>query len=144
MAALFPKVTNSISLSYFKMDGKQLSKVLLAAKNVPKVLFSRCCIEDTGFIVWEPTVYKIHELSFTNCRSEKFEWQGENIELKAILIKIASSSLGKSVKKLHVSGNSISRSSMGNIEKNAGFKEISFIISDNMSHLRNHQLLPIY
>mmetsp|Transcript_16398 Transcript_16398/g.16115 ORF Transcript_16398/g.16115 Transcript_16398/m.16115 type:complete len:189 (-) Transcript_16398:273-839(-) len=66
MTALFPKIINSISLSYFRMDGKQLSKVLLAARNATKISFSRCSIEEKEFIVWEDAYYKIREMSFTN------------------------------------------------------------------------------
>ncbi|CAI2373198.1 unnamed protein product [Moneuplotes crassus] len=140
---LLSRVTGVISLNYFKIRGKQLSRILLESKNVDKISFCRCSIEEKGFIIREPVQYKIRELCFTNCISSQVDCQRDENQIKFILDRIANSLLGRSLQKLHVTGDSISSSCMTNIKKNEGFKDINLIVTGNISQFKNHQLLPI-
>lgn len=140
---IFGNVQTSISLSYFEMDGRVLSKVFQSAKSVRKVSLIRCCLEPRKFSVKNQEEFQIREICLSNCRSLGQEWQGAHQALKIFLFKVADSPLKFSVKKICVTGDSIRNWNLRDLDKKQCFRGMSLVILGDGGHFRNHQLLPI-
>lgn len=143
MLKVFMRMTNSISLSYFIIDGKTLSKIFTMGKDTKQLSLIRCCLSPSGFSLKRSSEFLTEEIGFSNCRSRNSEWQGEMKELRMILLKIAESPLRQSLKKLLLSGDSINKRSLEGLTKNEGFRKTNLIVSNNRSGLRDFRLLPI-